>query len=103
MTRLRIKFLALPLLDMMMDPRIMERLESKILEASARRAEISNIIKAVGSDATTPYAITIGMLYNSFYYQTRRICSRDPTPKETEEFIAMLSERRSDIKCALDD
>ena len=81
-----------------MDSRVVKRLESKIKEIISRKAEIGNITESAGKDITTPYAMAVGMLYNSFYYQTRRICSREPTPKEISEFIEMLVKRRSSIQ-----
>jgi hypothetical protein len=43
------------------------------------------------------YGIIIGRLYNSFYYQSRRILKRDPTKEEFLEFLEILSKRRSEI------
>jgi len=85
-----------------MDPRVRERLEAKIAEAAARRAELVSIADAIGRGAVTPYAMLAGMLYNSFYYQTRRVCGRDPTREEVREFVDMLGARGPDLERALD-
>ncbi len=85
-----------------MDPRVKERIDAKIAEATERRAELTGIADAVGRGAVTPYAMLVGMLYNSFYYQTRRICGRDPTEAETGEFVRMLGARGPDLERALD-
>jgi hypothetical protein len=37
----------------------------------------------------------IGRLYNSFYYQSRRILKRDPTEQEFSDFIELVKEHRS--------
>lgn len=79
-----------------------ERLEAKISEATARRGELVGIADAVGRGSVTPYAMLAGMLYNSFYYQTRRVCGRDPTGTEVREFVDMLGARGPDLERALD-
>ena len=85
-----------------MEPAVRERLEAKISEATGRRAEIVRIADAVGRGTVTPYAMLAGMLYNSFYYQTRRVCGRDPTDGETDEFVRMLGARGPDLERALE-
>lgn len=85
-----------------MDPRVRERLEAKIAEAASRRAELVAMADAIGRGAVTPYAMLAGMLYNSFYYQTRRVCGRDPTRAEVREFVDMLGARGPDLERALD-
>jgi len=37
----------------------------------------------------------IGRLYNSFYYQSRRILKRDPTEKEFSDFIELVKQHQS--------
>ena len=85
-----------------MDRRVRERLEAKISEASERRAELVEVADAVGRGSVTPYAMLAGLLYNSFYYQTRRVCGRDPTRAEVREFVDMLGARGPDLERALD-
>ena len=34
--------------------------------------------------------IVVGRIYNSFYYQTRRILGREPTDVEFQEFLDMI-------------
>ena len=38
-----------------------------------------------------------GRLYNSFYYQYRRIVKRDPTEEEFSEFIQILKQREKEF------
>ena len=77
-----------------MDARVRERLDAKIGEALARRDEIARIAETLGGGELAAQAVVAGMLYNSFYYQTRRICARDPTGAETDEFVKMLADVR---------
>ena len=41
--------------------------------------------------------IMIGRLYNSFYYQSRRILKRDPTEKEFSDFIELVKQHQSKV------
>ena len=41
--------------------------------------------------------ILLGRLYNSFYYQSRRILNRSPTDQEFSEFIKLLKEHESEL------
>lgn len=84
-----------------MEPKVLERLESKIAEASERKSEIERLVDALGPKNVSPYSVLAGMLYNSFYYQTRRICSREPTGAEFSEFTEWVEKRRSQIESAL--
>ena len=42
--------------------------------------------------------IIIGRLYNSFYYQSRRILKRNPTEQEFSEFIQLLKEHENELE-----
>lgn len=83
-----------------MNPKVLERLESKIAEAIARGSQIRRMAELLG-DSTSTYHILAGMLYNSFYYQTRRICARDPTDTEFAEFAEWLAQKRNSTKDSL--
>ena len=41
--------------------------------------------------------IIIGRLYNSFYYQSRRILNRSPTDQEFSEFVKLLKEHENKL------
>ena len=42
--------------------------------------------------------LVIGRLYNSFYYQSRRILKRSPTDQEFSEFVKLLKEHETELK-----
>lgn len=84
-----------------MESKILERLESKITEASLRKTEIKHMAGVLDINNVSAYSILVGMLYNSFYYQTKRICSREPTNTESTEFVEWLVRKRSEIENAL--
>ena len=89
-----------------MDKRLKEKMEQKINETFENTDEIVQIIKSLDtlSDNTTSFGfgVVIGRLYNSFYYQSRRILKRDPTRQEFLEFLDIIKQRQQDFRKKLD-
>jgi len=78
-----------------MDEKIQKVLEEKIRESTSKINEITTLVNSLGeSKERCMWAfgrgIIIGRLYNSFYYQSRRILKRNPTEQEFSEFIELL-------------
>ena len=70
----------------------------KIYETMGKGKEITLLINSLdlSSDANSfGYGIMIGRLYNSFYYQSRRILKRNPTEKEFSDFIELVKQHQS--------
>ena len=88
-----------------MDPQLEGKLNQKIKEVADKSDEIFKIIESLNDLRTHSdsfgYGIAIGRLYNSFYYQCRRILKRNPTAEEFSEFVAILDKRQKDILNAL--
>jgi hypothetical protein len=40
----------------------------------------------------------VGRIYNSFFYQSKRILNREPTKEEFEEFLELLKTKKSDLE-----
>ena len=84
-----------------MDERIQKVLEEKIHESTSRINEITSLVNSLWK-AKNPdvfgRGIIIGRLYNSFYYQSRRILKRNPTEQEFSEFIQLLKEHESELE-----
>ena len=83
-----------------MDERIQKIMEEKIHESSSRRNEISTLDRSLGqvkNPNVFGQGIIIGRLYNSFYYQSRRILKRNPTEQEFSEFIQLLKEHENEF------
>ena len=83
-----------------MDKRLEQKINQKITDSLDNISEIAQIAKTIDEKKTSTdfkYGIIIGRLYNSFYYQSRRILKRDPTPQEFSEFLEILSKRRNEI------
>ena len=84
-----------------MDKRLKEKMEQKISETFENTDEIKQIVKSLDrlSDNTSSFGfgVVIGRLYNSFYYQSRRILKRDPIKEEFLEFLDMLKQRQQEF------
>ena len=84
-----------------MDEKLQEIIEKKINETFSSSDEIYQIIKSLDALSTNKesfaYGIVIGRLYNSFYYQCRRVIKRNPTNQEFAEFIELLKKRQSEF------
>jgi hypothetical protein len=84
----------------MMDKKIQKIMQEKIRETTEGVNEITLLINSLypSSNANSfGYGIIIGRLYNSFYYQSRRILKRDPTKQEFSEFIQLLKEHENEF------
>ena len=87
--------------NQVMDEKIQKVLEEKIHESTSRINEIISLVNSLGK-AKNPdvfgRGIIIGRLYNSFYYQSRRILKRNPTEQEFSEFIQLLKEHENELE-----
>ncbi len=82
------------------DKRLEQKINEKIEEALANMNEIRHLAKSLDTRENSEsfkYGLVIGRLYNSFYYQSRRILKRDPTKDEFFEFLQILRKRENDI------
>ncbi len=83
------------------DKRLEQKIGEKIQEALTNIDEINQIARSLDEKRADSqhfkYGIIIGRLYNSFYYQSRRILKRNPTKEEFSEFLGMLSQKQSEI------
>jgi hypothetical protein len=84
-----------------MDKQLEVKLNQKINEVADKSDELFKIVKSLDelkdhSDSFA-YGIVIGRLYNSFYYQCRRILKRNPTNGEFDEFLDILSKKQKEI------
>ncbi len=88
-----------------MNSQLEEKVNQKIKEVTEKSNEIFKIINSLDKLRTHSdsfaYGIAIGRLYNSFYYQCRRILKRNPTDEEFSEFLCMLHEKQKEILDAL--
>jgi preprotein translocase subunit Sss1 len=88
-----------------MDKKLEEKINQKINEVAENTDEIYKIINSleklrIHSDSFG-YGVVIGRLYNSFYYQCRRILKRSPTNEEFLQFLDILNKNQLKILDAL--
>ncbi len=78
-----------------MDEQIIKILENKINEIKTENPQINTIIQEFDNldSHTLLSGIIIGRLFNSFYYQHRRILKRSPNEIEFKEFTEFLKNR----------
>ncbi|MGQ0795201.1 MAG: hypothetical protein ACT4N5_03335 [Nitrosopumilaceae archaeon] len=88
-----------------MDPKLVEKINQKIREVAENSDEILKIINSLEKLRTSSdsfgYGIAVGRLYNSFYYQCRRILKRNPSKEEFLEFLDIINKRQKEILDAL--
>jgi len=84
-----------------MDKQLEGKLTQKISEVAEKSDEIFKIVKSLDELKTHSdsfvYGIVIGRLYNSFYYQCRRLLKRNPTSDEFDEFLEILNKKQTEI------
>ena len=85
-----------------MDEKLREIIEKKIQDTLEKTDEIKKIIDSLNEISSKPDSfsagVIIGRLYNSFYYQSRRILKREPTSQEFSEFLDIIKKRQKDIQ-----
>ncbi|KAG0510971.1 MAG: hypothetical protein NPMRD1_400007 [Nitrosopumilales archaeon] len=84
-----------------MDEKLREIIDKKINESFSKTNEISqlnNSLNELSKDSQSfAYGIVIGRLYNSFFYQCKRILKRNPTDQEFSEFVELLKKRQTEF------
>ena len=78
-----------------MDEQIVKVLEKKIEEMKNEDERTKQIINEFLKFDSTSFSsgMMIGRLFNSFYYQHRRILKRSPTDMEFNEFLEFLKKK----------
>ena len=78
-----------------MDNEILKILQKKILEIKMEDNKIQQIIDEFQNFDSNSFSsgMAAGRLFNSFYYQHRRILKRSPNETEFNEFIEFLKKQ----------
>ena len=78
-----------------MDEEIIKILEKKINEMNSVNKQINEFIDEFPTLDSLSFSsgILVGRLFNSFYYQYRRILKRNPTDSEFNEFVQFLKKK----------
>jgi hypothetical protein len=84
-----------------MDDLLLQKIEQKIQDSISNQDDIKELIKLLSTiDNSKSFAlgIVVGRLYNTFFYQTKRILKRDPTKKEFEDFLKFVENKKPDLE-----
>ncbi|MBT3685729.1 MAG: hypothetical protein HOG44_01840 [Nitrosopumilus sp.] len=84
-----------------MDDLLLQKIEQKIQDSISNQDDIKELIKLLSTiDSSKSFAlgIVVGRLYNTFFYQSKRILKRDPTKKEFEDFLKFIENKKSDLE-----
>ena len=83
-----------------MDEILLKKIEQKIHDSISNQDDIKELIKSLSSiDNSQSFAlgIVVGRLYNTFFYQSKRILKREPTKQEFEDFLKYIENKKSDL------
>jgi hypothetical protein len=84
-----------------MDELLLGKIQQKIQDTISNKDDIKQLILTLSTiDSSKSFAlgIAVGRIYNSFYYQSKRILNREPTKKEFEEFLEFVKLKKSDLE-----
>ena len=84
-----------------MDEILLKKIEQKIQDSITSKDDIKELIKLLSTiDDSKSFAlgIAVGRLYNTFFYQSKRILKRDPTKQEFEDFLKFIENKKSDLE-----
>ena len=84
-----------------MDEILLKKIEQKIQDSISNKDDIKELIKLLSTiDDSKSFAlgIVVGRLYNTFFYQSKRILKRDPTKQEFEDFLKFIENKKHDLE-----
>ena len=84
-----------------MDKILKNKIEEKIQETISNKNEIKQLLESLSNiDDSKSFVlgIIIGRIYNSFYYQSKRILNREPTKEEFREFVEFVKSKKSNFE-----
>lgn len=83
-----------------MDETLLKKIEQKIQDSISNKDEIKQLIQLLSSiDDSKSFAlgIVVGRIYNTFYYQSKRILNREPTKQEFQEFLEFVKNKKPEL------
>ncbi len=84
-----------------MDKILKNKIEEKIQETISNKNEIKQLLQSlssIGESKSFVLGIIVGRIYNSFYYQSKRILNREPTDEEFQEFVKFVKSKKSNFE-----
>ena len=84
-----------------MDELLLKKIDQKIKDTISNKDNVKELIQSLSNiDDSNSFAlgIVVGRVYNSFFYQSKRILDREPTKDEFEEFLEFLKTKKFDLE-----
>ena len=84
-----------------MDDLLLKKIEQKIQDSISNKDDIKELIKllsTIDDSKSFTLGIVVGRLYNTFFYQSKRILKRDPTKQEFVDFLKFIENKKSDLE-----
>ena len=81
-----------------MDEKLLKKIEQKIQDMVSDKEHLQNLSSLISSSSDSQsfvFGIIVGRLYNSFFYQSKRILNREPTEQEIQEFLKFVESKKS--------
>ena len=85
----------------MMDKTIQSKIEKKIQDTISNKDDVKQLVQlfsGLENSKSFILGILVGRVYNSFYYQSKRILNREPTDEEFNEFLKLLQIKQSELE-----
>ncbi len=76
---------------------IFKKIEQKIQDMILHNDDTKQLIhflSSIDDSKSFGLGIVVGRIYNSFYYQTKRIFNREPTDEEFQEFLEFIEKQK---------
>ena len=80
---------------------IQSKIEKKIQDTISSKNDVKQLAQLFSNlDNSKSFilGIMVGRIYNSFYYQSKRILDREPTDKEFNEFLKLLQTKQFELE-----
>jgi hypothetical protein len=84
-----------------MDEILLKKIKQKIQDTVSNKDEVKQLIELLSDvDDSNSFAlgIVVGRIYNSFFYQSKRILNREPTKQEFKEFLEFVKNEKSTLE-----
>ena len=81
-----------------MDEKLLKKIEQKIRDIVYDKEHLENLSKLISPDSDSQsfvFGVIVGRLYNSFFYQSKRLLNREPTEQEVQEFLKFVESKKS--------
>ncbi|QMU54508.1 MAG: hypothetical protein GKS07_06185 [Nitrosopumilus sp.] len=84
-----------------MDEILLKKIKQKIQDTISNKDEVKQLIQLLSDvDDSDSFAlgVVVGRIYNTFFYQSKRILNREPTKQEFKEFLEFVKNEKSTLE-----